>query len=139
MILKLISWIRYFGISKSTLWLMKFFLFEKIWCWALRMGCDQKFHSLNKIISKKKISKNFFPKYSYKPWVTIKNMFCHIISHIIMFWTIFWVSGVTLLRLLRCTIKGTQCPSPSINDVFYERPLSKKHSDRESATEILMI
>ena len=85
--------------------MIKFFLFDKIWCCALRMGCDQKFHSLNKIISKKKFSKFFFPKYPYKSWVTIKNMFGHIISHIILFWTMFWVPGVTLLRLLRCTNK----------------------------------
>ena len=103
--LKLISRVWYFGISKSMLWLINFFLFDKSGARTLRMGCEQKFQSLNKIISKIFFSKIIFPKYPYKPYVTIKNIFGHIISHIFMFSTMFWVPGVTLLRLLRCTNK----------------------------------
>ena len=103
--LKLISRVRYFETSKYTLWLFKFFLFRKIGRDSLRMGCDQKFHSLNKKNSKLFFSKFLFPKYPYKPYVTIKNIFGNIISHIIMFSTMFWDPGVTLLRLLRCTNK----------------------------------
>ena len=112
--------------------MINFFLFDKIWCCALRMGCDQKFHSLNKIISKKKFSNIFFPKYPYKSWVTIKNMFGHIISHIILFWTMFWVPGVTLLRLLRCTNKRhfdlskEHSATPRCISIFYNRYLSRK-------------
>ena len=96
MTLKLISRVWYFGISKSMLWLINFFLFDKSGARTLRMGCEQKFQSLNKIISKFFFSKIIFPKYPYKPYVTIKNIFGHIISHIIMFSTMFWVPGVTL-------------------------------------------
>ena len=93
------------------LWLINFFLFDKSGARTLRMGCEQKFQSLNKIISKIFFSKFIFPKYLYKPYVTIKNIFGHIISHIFMFSTMFWVPGVTLLRLLRCTNKRHFVPS----------------------------
>ena len=91
--------------------LVKFFLFHKIWVGSLRMGHDQKFQSLNKIISQFFFSKIFFPIYSYKSYFTIKNIFGHIKSHIIMFSTMFWDPGVTLLRLLRCTNKRHFVPS----------------------------
>ena len=102
--LKLISRVRYFETSKYTLWLFKKILFRNIGRDSLRMGCDQ-IHSLNKKNFPIFFSKNFFSKYPYKSYVTIENIFGHIISHIIMFSTMFWVPGVTLLRLLRCTNK----------------------------------
>ena len=103
--LKLISRAWHSGIFKSMLWLIQKNLFDKSGARALRMGSEQKFGSLNKKISQFFFSKIFFPIYSYKPYSTIKNIFGHIISHIIMFSTMFWVPGVTLLRLLRCTNK----------------------------------
>ena len=88
----------------------KYMILPNSQCWfypifpsSPQMGSQQKFHSLNKLISKKKFSKIFFLTHPYKSYVTIKNMFSHQISHIIMYSAMFWDPGVTLLRLLRCT------------------------------------
>ncbi len=88
----------------------KYMIFPNSQCWfypifpsSPQMGSQQKFHSLNKLISKKKFQNFFFLTHPYKSYVTIKNMFSHQISHIIMYSAMFWDPGVTLLRLLRCT------------------------------------
>ena len=88
----------------------KYMILPNSQCWfypifpsSPQMGSQQKFYSLNKLISKKKFSKFFFLTHPYKSYVTIKNMFSHQISHIIMYSAMFWDPGVTLLRLLRCT------------------------------------
>ena len=88
---------KYMKIPNSQSWI------HPISCTSPQMGSHQKFHSLNKLISKKFFSKIKILTHPYKSYVTIKNMFSHQISHIIMYSPLFWVPGVTLLRLLRCT------------------------------------
>ena len=88
---------KYMKIPNSQSWI------HPISCTSPQMGSHQKFHSLNKLISKNFFSKIKILTHPYKSYVTIKNMFSHQISHIIMYSPLFWVLGVTLLRLLRCT------------------------------------
>ena len=88
---------KYMKIPNSQSWI------HPISCTSPQMGSHQKFHSLNKLISKIFFSKIKILTHPYKSYVTIKNMFSHQISHIIMYSLLFWVLGVTLLRLLRCT------------------------------------
>ena len=88
---------KYMKIPNSQSWI------HPISCTSPQMGSHQKFHSLNKLISKNFFSKIKILTHPYKSYVTIKNMFSHQISHIIMYSLLFWVLGVTLLRLLRCT------------------------------------
>ena len=88
---------KYMKIPNSQSWI------HPISCTSPQMGSHQKFHSLNKLISKMFFSKIKILTHPYKYYVTIKNMFSHQISHIIMYSPLFWVPGVTLLRLLRCT------------------------------------
>ena len=88
---------KYMKIPNSQSWI------HPISCTSPQMGSHQKFHSLNKLISKIFFSKIKILTHPYKSYVTIKNMFSHQISHIIMYSPLFWVLGVTLLRLLRCT------------------------------------
>ena len=88
---------KYMKIPNSQSWI------HPISCTSPQMGSHQKFHSLNKLISKKFFSKIKILTHPYKSYVTIKNMFSHQISHIIMYSAMFWDPGVTLLRLLRCT------------------------------------
>ena len=87
---------KYMKIPNSQSWI------HPISCTSPQMGSHQKFHSLNKLISKKFFSKIKILTHPYKSYVTIKNMFSHQISHIIMYSPLFWVPGLTLLRLLRC-------------------------------------
>ena len=88
---------KYMKIPNSQSWI------HPISCTSPQMGSHQKFHSLNKLISKNFFSKIKILTHPYKSYVTIKNMFSHQISHIIMYSAMFWDPGVTLLRLLRCT------------------------------------
>ena len=121
---------KYMKIPNSQSWI------HPISCTSPQMGSHQKFHSLNKLISKNFFSKIKILTHPYKSYVTIKNMFSHQISHIIMYSPLFWVPGVTLLRLLRCTNMvhfasskehsggGQKCPKFCLRGLYIAPPLS---------------